>query len=204
MNPIHTNDPDAIPAALMLTPEQRAAGRAKSVATTKASNGVTLASLSAPSTPAPTKAPKVSKEKKPVVAKTPKAAKVAKASKPHQPSTIARTEANPAKSIVPVKFKQAYAAHNDTCGTKLALALKTATTHKNEDGRDALDLKALEAIAKANGIDYTAYAKLNNGQKRMNVGNKLAGLLKAGKKVVVGKQTFANAEKALTKEAIAA
>lgn len=117
----------------------------------------------------------------------------------HKPTTIARTADNPAKSIVPSKFKAMYAEHNDTNGAKLNMALKAYTTTKNAEGRDALNLDLLREVATTNGIDFARYEKLNNGQKRMNVGNKLAGLVKAGKTVVIGKQKFADREKALAK-----
>lgn len=98
------------------------------------------------------------------------------------------------RSIVPARFKARYAQHDDTNGSKLALALKAATTTENEDGRPCLDVDALEAIAKANKIDFRPYAKMNNGQKRMNVGNKLRGLVQNGTTVVIGKQKFADAK----------
>ncbi len=140
------------------------------------------------------------KSKGPVVVG--KLAAAPKADKPaHKPTTIARTEGNPAKSIVPSKFKALYAEHNDTNGAPLNLALKSYTTVKNADGRDALGIDLLKEVAAANGIDFTRYAHLNNGQMRMNVGNKLAGLIKAGKTVIVGKQRFADPEKALAKPA---
>ena len=132
-----------------------------------------------------------------------KATAKGKAKPAHKPTAIARTADNPIKSIVPSKFKTAYAAHNDTCGSKLALALKAATTVKNKEGRDSLDVDALFKIARANGIDTKGYVDLNNGQKRMNVGNKLAGRLKAGETVTIGSQKFANAEKALAHQAAA-
>lgn len=138
-------------------------------------------------------------EAKPEAKAKPAKAKPEAKAAPRKASNISRTEDNPAKSIVPVKFKKEYAAHNDTCGRPLNVALKEATTMKNSDGRDALDVKALWAIAKANGVDYKAYEGLNNGQKRMNVGNKLAGLVKAGTTVTIGSRKFANAEKALAK-----
>lgn len=129
-------------------------------------------------------------------AKAPRKAKIDV--KPHQPSTIVATEQNPAKSIVPVAFKKVYAANNDTCGRPLNVTLKEYTTTKNADGRDALDLDRLQEVALANGFDAKAlYGKLNRGQQRMNVGNRLAGLVKQGKTVVIGKRKFANAEKAL-------
>lgn len=97
------------------------------------------------------------------------------------------------RSIVPLRFKQAYGEHNDTNGSKLSLALKKQTTTENDDGRECLDVDALRAVAKANGIEFKPYEKLNNGQKRMNVGNKLRGLVASGVTVTIGSQKFANA-----------
>lgn len=137
--------------------------------------------------PAPAR---VVKAKKAIKAK---AAKLAN-DKPSKAREIVRTEANPAKSIVPSAFKAKYAEHNDTNGSRLSLVLKDATTMRNEQGRESLDVKALFGIAKANGIDVKAYEALNNGQKRMNVRNKLAGLVKAGKTVTIGKTKIASAD----------
>jgi len=115
----------------------------------------------------------------------------ASAKKPaHQPSQIASTEANPSKSIVPPKFKVAYAEHGGTNGDNVALALKALET-KNEDGRPTLDWKVMQQVAKANDIDIAAYAHLNAGQKRMNLGNRLRGMIKAGKTVVIGNKRIA-------------
>lgn len=132
-----------------------------------------------------------------VPAPTPKAKKAAGKAKATKAAKAKDADApkNP-RSIVPVRFKEAYAKTNDTCGSKLALALKQATTAENKDGRECLDVDALKAIAKANNVDFSKYEKLNNGQKRMNVGNKLAGLVKNGTTVTIGKQKFAS-EKAL-------
>lgn len=147
--------------------------------------------------------------KKTAKASEPKAkkAKPVKAEPDLRPSNLqnSETEATPklAKSIVPDRYKKVYAATQGTCGDKLALALKAATTTVNKDGRAALDVPALKAIAEQNGIDFARYAAMNGGQQRMNVGNRLRGLLKNDEKVHVGKQTFANAEKALHKEPVA-
>lgn len=140
-------------------------------------------------------------------AKTPKPAKQAKAAKApkkaaapkRKPSDIVRTEANPAKSIVPVKFKQAYAEHGGTNGDKVALAVTAAISVKNEDGRTVLSDKLLTELAEANGIDMKRYEGLNMGQRSMNVRNRLRGILKSGKSIKVGKQTFKDADKALAK-----
>lgn len=98
------------------------------------------------------------------------------------------------RSIVPMKFKARYAKHGGTCGDDMATELKAATTTLNADKRESLDVDALWAIAAANGVDVERYLNLNNGQKRMNVGNKLRGLLKAGTNVTIGTRTFDAAE----------
>lgn len=41
------------------------------------------------------------------------------------------------------------------------------------DGRGGLDLTALHAVAAEYGVDASAYAHLNPGQQRMNIGNRL-------------------------------
>lgn len=160
---------------------------------------------SKPVTPKAVKAASTPKAAKPVKAKA--APKAVKAKATHKPSTIKRTEDNPARSLVPVRYKQAYAEHNDTNGSALSLALKKATTTTNSDGREVLDIPALKAIAKAHGIDFSKYEDLNNGQKRMNVGNRLRGLVKAGKPVTIGGKAFktdaAVASKATVEQAAA-
>lgn len=139
----------------------------------------------------PAKEPKPAKQ-----AKTPKPKKGKVVAAAHKPSTVEATEQNPQKSLVPVRFKAKYAATGDSCGDRVAAALKKATTTKNADGRDACDVAALKAIAEQNGIDFSAYAKLNVGQQRMNVGNRLRGMLKNEQAVTIGSQRFADWEKA--------
>ena len=114
----------------------------------------------------------------------------ASAKKPHEPSKVVSTEANPSKSIVPPKYKTIYAAHEGTNGDNVAQALKAMETH-NENGRPTIDWATMLEIAKANEIDLSAYEHLNAGQKRMNLGNKLRGAIKAGKTVVIGKKRIA-------------
>lgn len=130
----------------------------------------------------------------PAKPKKAKSGKVVKAK--HKPSEVTATEANPQKSIVPVRFKERYADHGDSNGDRVAHALKAATLTKNDDGRPAVDLAALHAIADSNGIDWKAYAKLNAGMQRMNIGNRLRGMLKNEKGVVIGKQRFSDWDKA--------
>lgn len=135
--------------------------------------------------------PKVKKAKAAPKAKT---GKVVKAK--HKPSEVTATEQNPQKSIVPVRFKERYADTGDSCGDRVALALKHYTTGKNADGRPCCDVAKLQEVAKANGLDWAAYAKMNVGQQRMNIGNRLRGMLKNEQPVTIGKQRFADWEKA--------
>lgn len=125
-----------------------------------------------------------------------KRAAPAKTKRPAKPAVSAATDKPaPAKrSIVPASFKEKYAAHNDTCGSSLSMFLKEQTTGENKDGRECLLVDELFAIAHANGIDTKKYVGLNNGQKRMNVYNRLVGLLNDGKDVKVGKRTFRAAD----------
>ncbi len=135
--------------------------------------------------------------------KVAKPAKQAKASKkatatakaPHVPSQIKSTEANPSKSIVPPKYKVLYLAHGGSNGDNVALALKTLET-VNEDGRPCLDWKTIQQVARDNDLDWSAWEHLNAGQKRMNLGNKLRGMIKSGKTVTIGKKKIANIKSA--------
>lgn len=123
-----------------------------------------------------------------------KPAKAAKTSKAKAVSAATDKPAPEKRSIVPASFKARYAEHNDTCGSTLSLALKDATSGVNKDKRPCLLVPELFAIAKANGIDTKPYAGLNNGQKRMNVYNRLVGLLNDGTDVRVGKRVFRAAD----------
>lgn len=191
-----TVDPDAIPAVLKRTTNDKgvtlsagpavvATGKKTEPKVTKVETGMTAK-----------KAVKVAK------ATEPKAAKPAKAPKAAKPPKSTPVTAAPAlgpdgqplevvkRSIVPMRFKAKYKEHGGTCGDDMALELKAATTTRNADKREALDVEALWAIAKANAIDVSKYVGLNNGQKRMNVGNKLRGKLANGDDVVIGKRRF--------------
>ncbi len=96
------------------------------------------------------------------------------------------------KELVPAKYKALYSETEDTCGTALSLALKEATTHKSKEqaGRVVLDVEALWKIAARNKIDTAKYVDLNNGQKRMNVYNRMVGMLNNGQNVHIGSKTF--------------
>lgn len=145
------------------------------------------------------KAPRTTLAKEVKAAPAPKAAKAAKA--PKTAKVVEQPVIDPAtglpiekvrRSIVPMKFKARYSKHNGTCGDDMANELKAATTTRNADKREVLDVEALWSIARANGLEASIakYVALNNGQKRMNVGNKLRGLLNQGTDVVIGKRRF--------------
>lgn len=137
-----------------------------------------------PATPAPAK---------------PKREKKAKAAKPAKTK-----EAKAPRSIVPAKFKAKYADHDGSNGDRIAAAFRSYTTTTNADGRECMDEDKLNEVAKANGIEVKNYAKMNNGQKRMNVGNRLRGILKSGQTVTIGSMKFADAKKALVVQPVKA
>lgn len=68
------------------------------------------------------------------------------------------------------------------CGDGVAEALKGA------------DLNALLDFAENHGIDVAKYAHLNNGQKRMNVGNRIRAIVKKGDLTLEQLQDIARAE----------
>lgn len=68
------------------------------------------------------------------------------------------------------------------CGDPVAEALKGA------------DLAALTAFANSVGVDTDKYAALNNGQRRMNVGNRLRHLIKKGEVTIDQLNAVARAE----------
>lgn len=157
----------------------------------------------APGAKAPTPA-------KPAVVKAKAAAKQAKSKSgkvvdaKHKPADVVATAANPQKSIVPVAFKTKYAAHDGSNGDRISAALKSACETRDDNGRVSTSLTALAEIAKANGIDMKGYKDLNPGMQRMNVGNRLRGMLRNEKPVVIGKQRFADWEKAKVVEPVKA
>ena len=172
----NTNQMPAIPADLVRVPNDK--GVTLSGGTTKPA--VTASATKPAAKPAKVKASKVAvKVVKPAKGKTTKPATVI------DPATGQPVE-KVVKSIVPLAFKARYAKNNGTCGDDMAKELKAATTVLNADKRETLDEAALFAIAAQNKIDVSKYVKLNNGQKRMNVGNRLRGLLKAGTDVTIG------------------
>ena len=96
------------------------------------------------------------------------------------------------RSVVPGKYKTAYAAHDNTCGDEIGIVLKEHTFRQDGEGRDSIDLAALRQVADDNGLDWK-WAHLNNGMQRMNLSNKLRGMHRHGKDVQIGEKTIKGA-----------
>lgn len=167
--------------------------------TTKSSKGHTLAKSAGVTLPITTNARKAQDAKG---GKTPKEKTVTRLAKElkakiegQTPQPVVEAPAADAapkvrRSKVPAKYKEKYAKNNGGCGDDMHRELTAATTAPNADGRLTLDWPALQAIAKQNGIDAAKYEGYNNGMKRMNIGNKLRGLLGAGTDVTIGTRVF--------------
>ena len=97
-------------------------------------------------------------------------------------------------TIVPPKYKAIYAQFHDSCGDELAEYLRGYLTTKaqaaNGKSYDALDEVMWAQVATQNDIDSGRWSHLNNGQKRMNLGNVLRGKIRKGTDVVVGDRVF--------------
>lgn len=83
-------------------------------------------------------------------------------------------------SIVKPKYRKQYAPKNDTCGDDIALTLADYLAGEDDGGDKCLDLPKLVRFAKANDCWVDKYAKLNPGQVRMNVGNRLRAKVRKG------------------------
>lgn len=105
-------------------------------------------------------------------------------------------------SVVRPTYRQKYkeiGAH-DSNGDALALAFRDFVTVETPvEGKKpvvGLSMERLQAVADANGIDMARWAHQNNGQKRMNLGNVLRGVLRQGKSVAIGEQSIEPTEEA--------
>lgn len=93
-------------------------------------------------------------------------------------------------SIVKGKYKAQYAENEGILkgsnGDDMAAALKTFTDNDGD-----MNIDALRRVARDNKIEFAKYENMkNNGQKRMIVGNILRGMIRKGKDVKVGTQSF--------------
>jgi len=83
------------------------------------------------------------------------------------------------RSIVKRKYRKLYMPKNRSCGDEMAHLI---AEHVKED--DVLNLDKLIRFAKANDCWIDSYRKLNPGQIRMNVGNRLRAKIRKGHDVI--------------------
>ena len=89
-------------------------------------------------------------------------------------------------SIVKTEYKSEYGPDGN-CGDEIALALREHT----RDDDDRFNRAAALEIARTNGIRYLTGT--NDGQRAMNLGNKLRGLTRRGQSVVIGNGVYTDA-----------
>lgn len=83
------------------------------------------------------------------------------------------------RSIVKRHYRRLYAPNDRSCGDTMARDLRD---HLFPDG-ETLDFARLVRFAKANDCWVDSYARLNPGQVRMNVGNRLRAKVKKGHEI---------------------
>lgn len=86
---------------------------------------------------------------------------------PEVEATEATEEVGATKSVVPLRFRQAYQKRGGSCGDSVAQVLRG--TPVNELVKAAVQIKL---------IKEGQYSHLNLGMQRMNVGNRLRGLIR--------------------------
>ena len=91
--------------------------------------------------------------------------------------------------VVPGHYKKKYG-KTQNCGDALAVLMVRPANMEQEH-----HLAFLADVADANGIKFERWAHCNYGQKVMNLGNVLRGMVKRGDYVIVGVTEF-NAENA--------
>lgn len=82
------------------------------------------------------------------------------------------------RSIVKKVYRVRYKPTDNTNGDAIAQELREYLETEKDDGTPGIDRERLAAFAKANGFWDEKYTRLNNGQVRMNVGNKLRAKLR--------------------------
>lgn len=88
------------------------------------------------------------------------------------------------KSVVKRKYKQRYRPFKMTCGDELSKLITAHVTVETEEGK-RIDRAKLVKFAKANHAWDDRYKLMNIGMVRMNVGNKLRGILRKNPDTVV-------------------
>ena len=91
------------------------------------------------------------------------------------------------KSIVKRVYKTKYRPHHMTCGDELSGLISAHVIDKdNEDGEPRVNRERLVRFAKLNGCWDERYVRLNVGQVRMNVGNRLRAKVRKGHEIIWG------------------
>lgn len=88
-------------------------------------------------------------------------------------------EETESKSIVKRKYKKLYRPHHDTNGDGLSDQIRSHVSKENEAGEMRIDVSALKRFAIANDVWQASYGLLNVGQMKMNITNRLRGLIRA-------------------------
>lgn len=89
------------------------------------------------------------------------------------------TEEGNGRSIVKKKYKEKYRPTKMTCGDTLAQKISAHVTyHDDENDKPMIDRVKLQRFAEANGCWVASYKSLNSGMMRMNIRNRLAGLMR--------------------------
>jgi hypothetical protein len=103
----------------------------------------------------------------------------------HAADTPYESMAAVGRQIVPPKYRQRYAPNNDRCGDEISELLSAAVLTTDEKGREVLDEKAYLDVCAENDLDPMKWDHLNNGMRRMNLGNVLRGRYRKGEEVVI-------------------
>jgi hypothetical protein len=83
------------------------------------------------------------------------------------------------KSIISNRYKEKYRSHEMSCGDDLSNAMaERFTVLDSEAGERRVDRAALQRFAEANDIWKPGYVRLNSGQLRMTIGNRVRGLMR--------------------------
>ena len=89
-------------------------------------------------------------------------------------------------SVVREKYKEQYEPFDDSCGDEYAAAFAAAI--KTDKG--TVDMAMLASIAAQNGVDFSRWDHLNPGQRRMNLGNVLRGMVRRGEVIRIAGRVF--------------
>lgn len=89
-------------------------------------------------------------------------------------------------SIVKRVYKTRYKPHRNTCGDSLSDQIYQHVAREDESGEMRVDATLLRQFARANDCWVPAYASLNIGQQRMNIGNRLRAKVRKGHVVAWG------------------